>query len=68
MAYDTGVRLLERPLDSFFVQRSLVEGDVLTVASSGAYLDPHLVVLATLLTFWLIYIGLRIRDVVATAI
>lgn len=66
MPYDTGVRLLDWPFDRTVAP--LVDGNVLTATSGGAYLDPHLVVLATLLTFWLIYIGIQIRDIVASVI
>jgi hypothetical protein len=66
MAYNPGVQFLDQPFDRIIAP--LVDGDVLTIASSGVYLDPHLVVLATLVTFWLVYIGLSIRDIIVSAI
>lgn len=66
MTYATGLRLLDRQLD--FTTALFVESGPLSAANGGAHVDPHLLVLATLVAFWAVYIGLRIRDLLATAL
>jgi hypothetical protein len=60
--YDTGVRTLSTlhvPVPT------ALPSDIAAplTADAGGYVDPHLVVLATLVVFWVIYLGLRLRDV-----
>lgn len=64
MAYDTGVRLLDRQFDvtSAFVV------DATPAMNTITYVDPHLVVLATLLAFWAVYIGFLVRDAIVATV
>lgn len=64
MPYDTGVVL---DLQFNFTAAAVLDAG-LPVANTTAYVDPHVVVLATLLAFWAVYIGLRIREAIAAAI
>lgn len=64
MPYDTGVRLLDRQFDI----TATVVVDAAPATNTITYVDPHLVVLATLLAFWAVYIGFRIREVITAAV
>ncbi|MFT4884892.1 MAG: hypothetical protein ACI8U4_002410 [Natronomonas sp.] len=63
MPYDTSVRLLDRQFD--ITATVVVDA---APATNTIYVDPHLVVLATLLAFWAVYIGFRIREVITAAV
>lgn len=64
MRYDIDTSLV-RPFD--LTTALAAEGIPLT-SNTVSYVDPHLVVLGTLLAFWGVYALLRLRDAIATAI
>ncbi|MFQ3318532.1 MAG: hypothetical protein ACI8UR_001909 [Natronomonas sp.] len=43
-------------------------GDLSPAMTAAATIDPHLVVLLALLTFWGVYAALRIRDAIEAAL
>lgn len=59
------VRCLDWPFD--FTAALLAGSGPLSAASGSAHIDPHLVVLLSLLAFWAVYLGLRLREIVAAA-
>ncbi|WP_332322577.1 hypothetical protein [Natronomonas sp.] len=42
--------------------------DAAPAMNTITYVDPHLVVLATLLAFWAVYIGFLIRDAIVATV
>jgi hypothetical protein len=64
MRYDTGMSLVRPP----GLTTALASEGVPLTSNTVSYVDPHLLVLGTLLAFWGVYALLRLRDAVATAI